>query len=231
MRKLVLLAFPLLLIAAGCNGTGTGISGMPGNTASGTTTASSGYSLANKEVLQQNAGNVDWSQVSNMLAYDRISSNGYYRVWKMNPDGSGNVCLTCTSAAMAALPNLNEGNPVWSRDGQFIVFQAQDGPSMGKSKDTLDRPNAGWGNDLWAMDPNGQHFWRLTTQNPATGGAINAQFSNAGNILTWGQRLSPMPSVYGTWELAVANFTVSASGVPSLSNTEMYRPGRAKVIL
>jgi hypothetical protein len=57
------------------------------------------------------------------------------------------------------------------------------------------------------------------------GGVIYPTFSSDGTKLAWGQRLSPDPMPFGSWELAVGDFTVSAGGVPSVINTKYYTPG------
>jgi hypothetical protein len=154
----------------------------------------------------------------------------------MNPDTSGQTCLTCSGASGAsALPGLNAGNPHWSPDGSFIVFQAQALPSLGSpALDEADFPGSGWNNDLWATDMLG-HFWQLTSQAGGTacsgapcGGAIYPVFSFDGTKLAWAQRLAPTCSTaggfFGAWELAVAAWT-ETGGTPAISNVNYYTPG------
>ena len=183
------------------------------------------YQLVNRKILSTNAGRVDWSAANNVIAYDRPIANGIYNVWTINPDGSGDTCLTCNSTA---LPGLNAGNPVWSSDGKFILFQAQQPPSLGYEGNLRDRPGSGWNNDLWAMDSAGKKFWQLTHVPPVTGGVIHPQFSRTGNQVTWGQRLQVTPSPWGTWELVVGTFAVSAGGVPAITGIKTYTPGTNK---
>ena len=179
--------------------------------------------LTNRKVLAQNGGRVAWSPVDGRIAYDKIVKNGadsYYQIWTMKPDGSDDTCLTCRAAA---LPALHKGNPVWSPDGKFIVFQVEVPPSHGWKRDFLDMPGSGWNNDLWATDTRG-HFWQLTHVGEGSGGVIYPTFSWDGAKLSWGQRLSPYPN-FGSWELAVGTFTVSADGIPSITNIKYYTPG------
>jgi uncharacterized protein (TIGR03437 family) len=180
--------------------------------------------------LLDDGGRVSWS-INNVIAYDTQGSDGYFNLYTVLPDGSANTCLTCSgSPGASALPGLNVGNPIWSRDGKFIVFQVQ----MINLGDALanfpDFPGSGWQNDLWATDTNG-HFWRLTSQasnNSNQGGVICPTFSWDGTKLSWGQRTSTSPapptSAFGTWELGVAAWS-ETGGVPSIGAPSYYSPG------
>jgi hypothetical protein len=187
-------------------------------------TTSAEIQLSNMKVLARNGGRVAWSLADSRIAYDKIVKNAsvpYYEVWTMNPDGSDDTCLTCGAAA---LPSLHKGNPVWSPDGKFVVFQVEDPPSQGWKLDYQDFPGSGWNNDLWATDTHG-HFWQLTNVGLGKGGVIYPTFSWDGTKLAWGQRLSLGPNFFGSWELAVGTFTVSAGGIPSITNIKSYTPG------
>jgi WD40-like Beta Propeller Repeat len=140
----------------------------------------------------------------------------------MNPDGGNKTCLTCSPSS--ELFNLHVGNPVWSPDGKFIVFQAQHPPSRGAAADAPDFPASGWNNDLWATDAHGK-FWPLANVGGGSGGVICPTFSWDGKTLAWGQRLSTEPRPFGSWELAVGSFTRSGDGTPALSNIRYYTPG------
>ena len=182
-------------------------------------------------------GRSDWSAAKNVIAYDRLGTasygnSGYFDVWTINPDGSGNTCLTCS--ARATLGAWNIGNPRWSISGNFIVFQVQ---MVGVPPNTPvsnydDFPGSGWQNDLWAMNPSGTQFWQLTNQwnydGAGSGGVIYNTFSWDGTKLAWGQRLVAGTAFFGTWELAVATWS-ETGGIPSISNTQYYTPGTNKL--
>jgi uncharacterized protein (TIGR03437 family) len=186
--------------------------------------------VSNFSQLLDDGGRVSWS-VDNVIAYDAQGADGYFNLYTILPNGGGSTCLTCSgSPGASALPGLNVGNPIWSTDGKFIVFQVQMVDLGGALANIPDFPGSGWQNDLWATDTNG-HFWRLTTQassNSNQGGVICPTFSWDGTKLSWGQRTSTSPapptSPYGTWELAVATWS-ETGGVPSISSAKYYSPG------
>ena len=81
--------------------------------------------VRNIRVLQGSGkgGRVSWSKARNIIAYDRLGANGgFYDVWTINPDGSGDTCLTC---GIAALGTKNKGNPDWHPSGNFLAIQVQ----------------------------------------------------------------------------------------------------------
>ena len=173
-----------------------------------------------------NPGRIDWSGANNLIAYDSVGSSGYAQIWTIDPNkgSSSNYCVTCTAAAKAALPGYNTGNPVWSRDGNFIIFEVEQLGTGSASTDSLDFGGSGWNCDLWASDPTGQHFWKLTNQGTTGyGGVVHPQFNWEGTELTWGQRVAVAPKIFGTWEIAIAQWSVN-NGVPTISKTTMYQP-------
>jgi uncharacterized protein (TIGR03437 family) len=196
----------------------------------------SGYSK-----LLSNASTSSWSPSGTQIAYDQNALTGaragYWDTWVMNADASGQTCLTCPGAPGVAtggaggvpLPGLNSGNPRWSTDGKFLVFQAQCGPSNGSALlDFKGFPGSGWNNELWVTDLLG-NFWQLTSQcggnvGTGTGGVIYPTFSWDGTKLTWGQRIGLTGcGFYYCWELNVATWS-EAGGVPSISGTTSYTP-------
>jgi uncharacterized protein (TIGR03437 family) len=175
--------------------------------------------------LLSGTGRLSWWQ--NSLVYDKPNASRIYDVWTIQADGSGDTCLTCSAAAVALLGSLNKGNPVWHPSGTFIAFQVEiNSPGLTQAVIDADFPGSGWSNNLWIMDAAGQNFWQITNL-PTAGGVIYPRFSPDGTKLAWGQRISPTSAaggIWGTWQLMVGDFVVSASGVPSVQNTQVLTP-------
>ena len=165
-------------------------------------------------------GRIDWSAKLNIIAYDRMSADGYYDVHTMNPDGTNDQCLTCNAAA---LPGLHKGNPSFDFSGQWIIFQVE---KAGTSSvfDQVASPGAGLFNDVWVMDVKGTVFYQLTNVPTTSSGVLHPHFNHAGTQVTWAQYLSSSPAPLGTWEVQIADI-VYDNGVPSLQNVKTYQPG------
>lgn len=174
------------------------------------------YRVKNIRLLTDQGGRVSWSGAKNIIAFDRLSPNGFYDVYTMNPDGSNVVCLTCDSITFS---NRNKGNPEWHPSGDFVAVQIAS--TVGPAGDQPTRPGVGIHNDLWIMDAAGKTFWRVTTD---AGGVLHPHFSHKGNKLLWSERTSALPLPSGTWVLRLGDFTVS-NGVPSVTNIQTLTPG------
>jgi uncharacterized protein (TIGR03437 family) len=165
-------------------------------------------------------GRIDWSAKLNLIAYDRMSADGYYDVHTMNPDGTNDQCLTCNSTA---LPGLNKGNPSFDFSGKWIIFQVEkDGTSS--VFDQLASPGSGLFNDVWVMDVKGTVFYQLTNVPTVSSGVLHPHFNHAGTQVTWAQYLNSSPAPLGTWEVQIADLVYN-NGVPSLQNIKTYQPG------
>jgi len=170
-------------------------------------------------VLASNGGRVDWS-AQNLIAFDRLSPNGYYDIWTMNPEGLNQVCLTCSKPGA---PTKNKGNPAWHPSGRYIVFEGQ--YSNNFLPNTLTNPGAGVANDLWIMDATGTNYWKIvdTFNGGQASGVLHPHFSHDGTKLFWAQ-LVQADGALGDWQLHIADFNVQ-NGVPVLSNiTTLYQP-------
>jgi uncharacterized protein (TIGR03437 family) len=124
--------------------------------------------MTNQGQIVSGGGRIAISPDNTKIAYDHFETSGpqtdYFNLYVANADGSNPTCLTCVgSPGASVLPGLMAGNPYWSPDGNFIVFQVQAGPSMGVGNDFEAFPGEGSWCDLWATDANG-HFWQLTHQ-------------------------------------------------------------------
>ena len=178
--------------------------------------------LKRARLLTSDGGRVDWSR-QNLIAFDRRGSGGFYDVWVINPDGSGERCLTC---GKPGAPKKNKGNPAWDPSGRYIVFEGQKDRTL-PFLNRLAEPGRGVANDLWLMDAGGRQYWKLVDvpRFPA-GGVLHPHFSNDGTKLLWGQLLKGSGKL-GIWDMKMANFQV-IDGQPRVSDIRSVFPGPAR---
>lgn len=182
MRHLLLLALPFVLSAGD-------------------------FRVASYKLLTAQGGRVSWSAKLNVIAFDRLGTNGFYDVYSMLPDGSSIKCITCGSTV---LPPYNRGNPDWHPSGQFLALQAQWG---GSGKFT--QPGDGANNDLWLMNAAGTQYWQVTHQVP---GILHPHFSHDGTKLMWSQHTTGR-----AWAIMLGDVSIS-NNVPSVTNIQAIPP-------
>ena len=175
-------------------------------------------------ILVDNGGRVDWSHSgNNLIAFDRMGLDGYFDIWTMRPDASGQRCLTCRATQ---LPQRHIGNPAWHPSGALIVFQAQKG-GVPKLVDTECTPGAGVLNDLWLMTADGTRYWKLHTVSDEVSrdsqGVLHPHFSHDGKHLIWSERVRANGRAFGEWVMKLADFRITALG-PQLSNIRPINP-------
>ncbi|PYR66495.1 MAG: hypothetical protein DMF88_16140 [Acidobacteria bacterium] len=176
-------------------------------------------------VVKKGGGRLDWSS-GDLVAIDQLGRDQYYDVYTMNPDGTGERCLTCDQPA---LPNRHIGNPAWHPSGNYIVFQAEKANAPRNAvTDFFANPGSGINNDLWVMDRNGTRFWQLTNVPVSIGGVLHPHFSPAGDRLLWSERISLQGAAIGEWALKVADFS-TADGTPRISNVRTFQPGQQHI--
>ena len=162
--------------------------------------------------LRDQGGRLSWSRARNVIAYDKLSPDGFYDIWVMNPDGSGDQCLTCDKSGV---PNLHLGNPDWHPTGNFIVFQGQTRQALNNQNA---RPGVGNNNDIWIMDAQGQRYWQITQNADAV---LHPHFSHAGDKLMWAESLTPIPP---NWVIKLADVSIQ-NGAPVVQNIRQIAPG------
>jgi Tol biopolymer transport system component len=177
-------------------------------------------------IINKNGGRVDWSHSgNNLIAFDRMTSDGYFDVWTMKPDGGEQRCLTCDTTR---LPQKHIGNPVWHPSGKFIVFQAQK-RGVPKKFDPKCTPGAGALNDLWVMTSNGKNFWKIYQVSPEISkdsqGVLHPQFSHNGENIIWSERVKANKRPFGEWVIKIANFVV-INNAPKLTQIKTIRPSQ-----
>jgi WD40-like Beta Propeller Repeat len=171
-------------------------------------------------VVEPTAWASDWSHVTGQVVVNKPDSDGVYRLYLMNPDGSGEQPF---ASAHPALPQRTTGSGNWHPSGKYIVFVAEKAQHDGAS--SLATPGWGGYSDLWIATSDGASAWQLTdVPNDADHGTLIPIFSPDGTRLAWTERvggvnlLDPLLQ-FGSWELKVADFVDGPSG-PSLANIE-----------
>jgi len=194
-------------------------------TAPTTTPATTNSGAKNKQIrsiktLVENGGRVSWSFDGSLIAFDRQESDGYNDVLTMNPDGSGQKCLTCNKPKLAG----HNGNAEWHPSGEYLVFQAQDigltlPPVSQGLQNYATSPGIGINNNLWVMTSNSDTFWQLTFTESGRG-TLHPHFSNKGDKLAWSEVAL---SGEGTQVMKLADFSI-VDGKPQLDNIRTLAP-------
>lgn len=176
--------------------------------------------------LNLDGGRLDWSS-KDVIAFDRKGSDGYFDIYTVRPDGSGERCLTCNSRE---LPNRQIGNPAWHPSGDYLAFQAQRGGARGLPQltDFFANPGAGIANDVWIMDARGEKVWQITKVPRGYGGVLHPHFSNDGRRLVWAERTASSGGKWGRWALKVADIEFR-DGTPRASNIRTFDPAKRGV--
>jgi hypothetical protein len=111
-----------------------------------------GENIAGLKIITEDGGHLAWSKKTNQIAFDRLGKDGYFDLWLMNPDGTGQKCLT---ANHPLLQNKHIGQPAWHPSGRLLVIQAQKA-HVPRYADTKCTPGAGALNDLWIITADGR---------------------------------------------------------------------------
>ena len=181
--------------------------------------------MAGVKILTEKGGHLAWSQKTNIIAFDRLGSDGYFDLWIMNPDGSGQKNLT---AHHPQLPDKHVGQPAWHPSGKLIVIQVQKA-QVPRYADNKCTPGAGVLNDLWVITPDGKRAWKIhsvrdeVSKNAA--GVLHPHFSHDGTRLFWSERVKSNGRPFGEWILRIAQFNYSPAFGPQLSHIRNYNPG------
>lgn len=64
----------------------------------------------------------DWSHDGKWIAYDHKENDGYWDVYRIHSDGTGEECLTCDHPD---LPNKHIGNPAFSPDSRWLLMTVE----------------------------------------------------------------------------------------------------------
>jgi Tol biopolymer transport system component len=184
-----------------------------------------GQNIAGLKIITEDGGHLAWSKKTNKIAFDRLGKDGYFDLWVMNPDGTGQKCLTLNHPV---LPNKHIGQPAWHPSGRLLVIQAQKA-HVPRYADTKCTPGAGALNDLWVITADGKNAWKMHTvrdevsKNAA--GVLHPHFSNDGTKLFWAERIRHSGRPFGKWILRIADFYFDENSGPWLGAIRDYNPG------
>ena len=184
-----------------------------------------GKDMAGVRILTPDGGRLSWSRKSNIIAFDRLGRDGYFDLWLMNPDGTGQINLTSNHPI---LPNKHIGQPAWHPSGQLIVIQAQKA-HVPRYADTKCTPGAGVLNDLWIITADGKRAWNIYSVRDEVSkdaaGVLHPHFSHDGTRLFWAERVRSNKRAFGEWVMRIADFSVDQFQRPRLGKIRDYNPG------
>lgn len=187
--------------------------------------AALGLNTAGVRIITENGGHLAWSKTTNRIAFDRLGKDGYFDLWVMNPDGSGQRCLT---ADHPILPNRHIGQPAWHPNGKLLVIQAQKA-HVPRYADTKCTPGAGALNDLWIITADGRRAWKIYAVRDEVSkdaaGVLHPHFSNDGTRLFWAERVRDNRRPFGEWILRIGDLYFDESTGPWLGAIRNYNPG------
>lgn len=166
-----------------------------------------------------------WARDGDVLSVE-LDAAGVRQIYRARPDGSRQVCLTCTTVAG---PN---GFPQERPQADWILFA-----SYGQQPVHLGGPGlGGFGGDLYVMRPDGTRPYRLTTDSDPDDGAVygtdsgvpydnfHAFWSPDGQHVVWTHtEAHPLSAGGATWQILLGDFVVD-HGVPSLRNVRVVGP-------
>ena len=187
--------------------------------------AAPGASLVSRITnLKERGGRLDW--VDSKIAFDMQGPDGFFAIYVMRPDGTGEKCLTC---GHPDLPKRNIGQPAWDPSGRYLVFQAEKAVHEKVRFGHALTPGAGVLNDLWVLDTSTNRATMIRQVGDAPGqGTLHPHFSSDGTMLSWSEMNEKAglqkKKQLGYWQLMVADFRV-VGGRPSLANVRAFEPG------
>ncbi len=174
-------------------------------------------------IIQQTGARPRFSPGGDLLVFDRPNADGFYDVYLS--DLRGNVVASLTDHKRG-INQRNNGNARFHPSGAFIVFVSEEERHFGVVFKHLADPGVGLYSNLWATDPKGSRFWRLTdtpikkrlADRVESMAVVNPLFSPDGSMLLWTERYAEGGhGKWGRWRIKAADFVVSG-GNPSLRN-------------
>lgn len=184
-----------------------------------------GEEIAKCRILTEDGGHLAWGKKNKKILFDRRGDDGWFDLWVMNADGTGQKCLT---SKHPVLPNRHIGQPAWHPSEKLIALQAQKA-DIPRLYDNSCCPGAGALNDLWIITPDGKQSWKLHSIrfeiSKDSPGVLHPHFSHDGTRLFWAERIKDNGRAFGEWILRIAEFSFDEESGPRLGRIRDYNPG------
>ena len=196
-------------------------------------------------VLAENGGRVSWYR-GVAANHDRIAYDAKSRTWGadsrtdvyiMNPDGSGNECITCAMTEFEALyqdiltQRQNNGDtrlgfwlgqPEWHPDGVHLIIQVENLNSLHLIQNFM---SFGVDNDLWILNIETRTASPIWTTSLPRNAALHPRFSDDGSKLIFAQRvLTNLANVWDGWGIIAADFDIDQPPANMISNATLIAP-------
>ena len=190
----------------------------------------SGFEYQAQQVTpwKQNAAPMAWNSATGVIIFNRRGADNLWDAYAVNPDGTGEVCLTCT---VPSFPDVgaatSRGVADVSPDGKYVLLTVEKGshPGVAIGASQTD-PGKGVFNDIWLLTSDGSQAWPLTDLPvDANQGTIWQRFDRTGNTIVWAQmyRGAGLVEFFGYWTLKLGDIAWS-NGTPSLTNIRTFEP-------
>lgn len=176
-------------------------------------------------IFQQSGVRGRFSPNGQSVVFDRADDQ-IYNLYVSDLNGN----LTSITNGNPRIPQGGNGNGIFDRSGQYIVFISE-APNQFDNILGPGNPGNGILFNLWATDTRGSQFWQLTNiPMPASAfdtfqAYVNPVFSLDGSTLEWTNRYGPGGhNGWGDWQLLQAPYSTQ-SGVPTLGQPSvLFRP-------
>ncbi len=200
----------LLSLGCGCRDNPWGVEGGP--------------MVVSRLELTDDGGRVDWCHESDLIAFDREDEEGDMEVYTIQPDGTGETCVTCD---MNQFSRGIRGQPDWHPGCESMLIAVRNEHYEGTR---FEHPAWGINDDLWLIAADGS-WARQMVETPALGAVLHPHFSDDGSQVFWANRRStgePSPwdledypgdeNPWDGWFLSVADFVGEDTDGPALED-------------
>lgn len=177
------------------------------------------------------------SPVSGLVALSQQDSKGIYQVYIKREGADDLKCISC--AAASGFPRVDRNKPMisWHPSGEWLIVGVEEA-----EHEFMALPSAikrgllqsGVWLNLWITTPTGERWYQITDfKKPEKGpnnGYVGTAFTRDGKQAVWAEIVGGNLFVdhFGVWKLYMADFSVSADGVPSMLNKREITPEGAR---